>query len=591
VPSAIVHALGIQQPPADALETLTAALAPRELLLLLDNAEHLRAATPIFVKLLAWAPRLTLLVTSRVVLHLSGEHVYPVEPLAGDAATALFHERAREAEPRFKPTATDEQAIRRICERLDGLPLAIELAAGRIRTLTPAELLNRLEPRLPLLAGGPRDLPARQQTLRATLAWSYELLDGREQRDLARLAVFAGGCTLEAAEAVCGTSLDSLAALVNHNILQHTTTAGGSRYAMLETIREYAAERLKEAGEADELGRRHAQYFLAVAESANLNPGKLASGGQRLGIAITEQDNVRAALTWAVTSGSVALGLRLAIAMDMFWTSHDPREGMRWFAALLEHAEAGSVAPGVRAHALRAYGASTDIAGQEEASERLYEQSLAVFEQLGDEHGCAVLLHRLGVQAMRRGELERARELVETTHGIHKRNDDRWGLAQTIGTLGAIARDAGDEDEAYELIARSAALAREVGVPWWQGGMLAELAQLALNASRVDEGETRAREALGLAEQLRDRGGRVFGVGLLARVAAERGQPERAGRLWGAIEDEDAVAPLGGWRRHRQTCEARIRESAGPEFERGRAEGRALRLEDAVALALESANV
>ena len=187
---------------------------------------------------------------------------------------------------------------------------------------------------------------------------------------------------------------------------------------------------------------------------------------------------------------------------------------------------------------------------------------------------------------MRRGELERARELVQTSHEIHEKTTDRWGRAQTVGTLGAIARDTGDENRAYELLAESEELAREVGVLWWEAGMGAELAQLAANAGRIDEAERRARACLEIAERLRDRAGRIFGVGVLAVTAAERGELERAGRLWGAIEDEDAGAPLGGWRRHRKTCETRIGEFAGPEFERGRSKGRELALDDAVTLAL-----
>ena len=591
VPRAIMSALSIEQASADALDTLRAVLAPRELLVVLDNAEHLRAAAPIYTELLAQAPRVTLLVTSRVVLHLSGEHVYPVEPLAAEAANALFRTRAREAEPRFQPTISDERTIEQICTRLDGLPLAIELAAGHIRTLTPSELVKRLEPRLPLLAGGPRDLPARQQTLRATLAWSYDLLAEDDQRALAQMAVFAGGCSLEAAEAVCGTRLETLEALVDHNLLQHTVARDASRYTTLETIHEYTLERLEETPEANSIKRRHAEFFLRVAESANLNPGRLAPGGQHLAIANAEQDNVRAALTWALATGSIELALRLAIAMDMFWTANDPREGIRWFAALLEHPGARAIAPDLRAHALRGYGSSFSLAGDGDSAERLWEQSLLLFQELGDEHGRAVLLHRLGISAMWKGDLERARALVEESQAIHERGDNPWerifGVAQTVGTLGAIARDAGEEQHAAELIERSAAMGREVGVPWWESGMLAELACLSLQAGRVDDSETSARQSLALAEQIRDRAGLVFGVGLLATVAALRWQLERAGALWGAIEDEDAVAPLGGWRRHRQACGVLIRKAAGPEFERGRAEGRALTLDDAVALALE----
>jgi len=595
VPRAIMTALAIEHAPTDALETLRAALARRELLVVLDNAEHLQAAAPIYTELLAQAPRLTLLVTSRVVLHLSGEHVYPVEPLAAEAARALFRERAREAEPRFQATISDERTIEQICTRLDGLPLAIELAAAHIRTLTPTELLERLEPRLPLLAGGPRDLPARQQTLRATLAWSYDLLAEDEQRDLARLAVFAGGCSLEAAEAVCGTRLETLAALVDHNLLQHKATPDGSRYTMLETIHEYALERLEETPEANAIKRRHAEFFLRVAQTANLNPGKLAPGGQHLAIANAEQDNVRAALIWALTDGSIELAFRLAIAMDMFWTANDPREGIRWFAALLEHRGAEAVAPELRAHALRGYGSSFAISGDNDAAERLWEQSLALFEELGDEHGRAVLLHRLGDLAMWKGDLERARALVEESQAIHERNDNRleriFGVAQTVGTLGAIARDAGEQQHAAELIEQSAAMGREVGVPWWESGMLAELACLSLQAGRVDDAESSARQSLALAEEIRDRAGRVFGVGLLATVAAQRRQLERAGSLWGAIEHEDAVAPLGGWRRHRHECVALIRESAGPEFETACAEGRTLTLDDAASLALDRRDI
>jgi hypothetical protein len=185
---------------------------------------------------------------------------------------------------------------------------------------------------------------------------------------------------------------------------------------------------------------------------------------------------------------------------------------------------------------------------------------------------------------MRRGELERARELVHTSHQIHERMNDRWGQAQTTGTLGAISRDEGDERAALDLVRESAALADEVGVPWWESGALAELASLSLNLGLLDEGEARARESLAIADELRDRPGRIFGVGILARVAAERGQVERAARLWSAVADEHAGAPLGGWRRHREACAARIRELAGLELDRDRA---ALTLDDAVALALE----
>jgi predicted ATPase/DNA-binding SARP family transcriptional activator len=583
---AIAQAVGVRHRPSHVLDDLVAALRPQELLLVVDNAEHVRDATPLFVELLARAPRLKLLVTSRVVLHLSGEQVYPVQPLLLPDAVTLFCERASAADSHFRSAAGDEPTIRSLCERLDRLPLALELAASRVRTLSPDELLARLDPRLPLLTGGPRDLPARQQTLRATIAWSHELLAPEERRLLACLSVFAGGFSLAAAEQVAHADLDALQALVETHLLRRDE----ERFAMLETIREYAAEQLDGLQEREIVRRRHAVFVAAIVESANLNAGKLDLRKQaRHELVFAEQDNLRGALAWAVDNGSTRLGLEIATSAERFWVTHDPAEGMRWFAALLEHPQAAAVPRDVRAHALRAYGSASDIAGYAEVAERAYAESLALFEKLDDEHSRAVLLHRLALSAMRRGALERARTLVQESHEIHQGAGDLWGQAQTIGTLGAISREAGDERRAAALIEQSAVLARDVGMPWWESGALAELAALSLRAGRIDDAEKHARQALSLAERQRDRAGRVFGLGLLACVAAERAENERAGLLWCAVEHEDAGAPLGGWRRHRAECEAQIRRAAGPEFEVGYAEGMELTLDNAVALVLSSA--
>jgi tetratricopeptide (TPR) repeat protein len=364
---------------------------------------------------------------------------------------------------------------------------------------------------------------------------------------------------------------------------------------MLETIREYALEQLEATPESADIKQRHAEFFLRVADSANLNPGKLAPGGQHLEIANAEQDNVRAALAWALTSGSIELAFSLVIAMDQFWTSHDPREGMRWYAELFDHSGSEAVPPKLRAHALRGYGSSLALAGDSDAAEQLWKQSLALFEELGDEHGRAVLLHRLGVSALWKGDLESARRLVEESEAIHAQSDDRWkrtfGLAQTTGMLGAIARDGGEPQRAVELIEQSATLSREVAVPWWESGMLAELACLSIQAGRINEAESRAHQSLVIAEQLHDHAGRIFGVGLLAAIAAQRGEPERAEALWGAIEHEDAVAPLGGWRRHRETCKTLIQKHAGGDLANTRANGRTLTLDEAIPLALRIQNI
>jgi predicted ATPase/class 3 adenylate cyclase len=549
-------------------------------LLLLDNFEQVVAAARDIARIVATCPNVRVLATSREALRIAAEREYALPPLPESPAVELFRHRTAAAVPEAE---VEYDVAAEICRRLDRLPLAIELAAARARVFEPDVLLERLEERLPMLASRARDLPERQQTLRATIGWSYELLTPHEQELFRRLAVFRGGATLEAIEAVTGADSELVESLVDKSLLRLRR----GRFVMLETIREFARDELDGAAEKVEARRRHAEFFADVAESANLNAGKLAPGGQRLDVAIAEQDNIRSALSWAIEADAIALGLRIAAAMEQFWVVNDPDEGRRWFAAVLERADDADL--DLRAHALRAYGSAADIAGDGEAAERLYEQSLALFEELGDEQGRAVLLHRLGIRSLRQRDLERARELLGTSHAIHERHGDAWGRTQTIGTFGAIERDSGNDERAYQLIGESARLAGEVGVTWWRAGMLIELAALSLEAGRIEDSESKAREALVLAEQMRDYGGRVFGVGVLACVAAERGDVARAGQLWGAIEDDRVGAPLGGWLRHRAACEAHIEAISGPELEAAVAAGRELSLDSAVELALADA--
>ena len=560
-------------------------IGDRQLLVLLDNFEQVIEAASTMSGLLSATPKAKVLVTSREPLRLDSEQRYPVEPLRDDDAAALFVERARAVAHRFQPTP----AVGEICRRLDGLPLAIELAAARVALLDPGELLARLERRLPLLASGSPDAPARQRTLRATIEWSYELLEPPEQELFRRLAVFRGSFTVGAAEAVCDADLRALESLVVKSLVRRWESG---RLGMLETIGEYALERLDESPEAEGLRRRHAEFFLAVLRDANLNAGVTfdASKPVRHEVAVAEQDNLRGALAWAIRRGSVTLGLELAAAADWFWVTHDASEGMRWYQSLFEP-DAEDVPAELRADALRSYGACAYLVGRPDFTQRLCEESLELFERLGNEPGRAVLLHRLAIGAMNRGDLDYARRLLEESQAIHARGAEpltrMFRLGESIGTLGAVARDSGDPERAYALISESADLARQTGVVWWEGGMLAELAALAVNAGRIEEAEAHARESLAIADRLHDRPGRVLGVGLLAWVAAGRGQAERAGRLWGAIEDETAGAPLGGWRRHRQDCEDRLRDVSGADFDRAREEGRALSLDEAVSIALD----
>ena len=570
--SSIAKAVGVE---ADLLRHV----AGLECLLLLDNFESVIGAASDIAALAAAAPSMQMLVTSREPLRIALEREYRLRPLPESPAVELFRQRADAAAADID--VPYEIAVE-ICDRLDRLPLAIELAAARMTVFEPDILLERLERRLPLLVSRARDIPERQRTLHSTIAWSYELLQPLEQRLLRRLAVFRGGATLEAVERVAEGDVELVESLVDKSLLRRR----GRRFFMLETIREFALEELAASDDAVDTRRRHATYFLEVADSGNLNAGTRRPGGQRLEIAIAEQDNVRAALGWALERGNKALGLGLALAMDMFWVVNDPSEALRWYGALFDLP--ADVDPTLRAEALRSYASAYDLLGDQETALQLYEESLRVFDELGDEHGRAVLLHRLGIHAMRRGELERARALVEQSHALHERRADTWGLAQTVGTVGAIERDAGNVDQAYALLSESAGLAEANGTPWWQAGMLVELAALSLEAGRLEDADSKARKALDLAHRLRDYGGRVFGVGVLACVAAERAELNKAGRLWGAIAEHRVGAPLGGWLRHRAACEAHFTKHASPELELAIAAGRELSLDDAVELALGS---
>ena len=546
-------------------------------LLVIDNFEQVVAAALDLARLLDACPNVRVLATSREPLRISQEQEYSLDPLPEGPAVELFRHRLRGVAPQ---TNIDYALAAEICRRLDHLPLAIELAAARSKVFEPEELLARLERRLPVLVTRVRDATERQRALHATIAWSYELLDEHEARVFRALAVFRGGTTLSAIEAVTGADPDLVESMVEKSLLRRRR----GRLVMLETIREFALDELDRSGEAASARDAHAAYFVELAESANLNAGRLRPGGQHLDVALAEQDNFRGALEWATEAGQLELGLRLLAALEQFWVVNDPEEGVKRHAAVVDLE--GSADPAVRAEAIRSYASSADIAGHSELALELYEKSLAIFDELGDAHGRAVLLHRLGIGAMFGGDLARARALVETSHAIHERDGDTWGIAQTIGTLGAIARDEGDLELASSLVAESGKLAAEVGVPWWQAGMLLELAALSLEAEDVADAEENARAGLELAHRLHDYGGRVFGVGVLAGVACAHGDSERAGTLWGAIEDDQVRAPLGGWLRHRAACEARLAAASSPALELAVVAGRGLSLDEAVALAL-----
>jgi predicted ATPase len=547
----------------------------RRMLFLLDNLEQVVQAAPALGELLSACPKLTLLVTSREPLHLAAEQEYPVPPFVEQEAVGFFFSRARAIQPEFE----DDGSVRSICRRLDYLPLALELAAARAKALSPAQILERLEQSLPLLTGGARDAPERQQTLRATIAWSHELLPPEEQTLFRRLAVFSGGCVLAAAEDIGGADLDTLQSLVDKSLLRFDE----ERYLMLETIREYALERLEESGEADELHRRHADFFLAFAESANMS----AEGdyGRRYDVVPPEQDNLRAAIDRFQAAGEIEPALRFACSLENFWVITDPFEGMRRFEALL--GEPGNVPDVLRARALRCYAGSSFLAGKHEQALRANEESLALFRAAGDEQRVAELYHRIGINALVLGDPERGRELLEESLRTFRRLGSVRGEAEALGGLGYVAFEERDFDGANELFTTSEKLSAEVGFTWWQVSMLDYLSECAIELGRLDEAEAPAREGLRLARQIGDRQSMVYGLALLSGVAALRGDADRAGRLWGAQEAEAERAPVGQWEAEREKYAERVLGAEDPRRDRAREEGRRLSFEAALAEALE----
>jgi predicted ATPase/DNA-binding SARP family transcriptional activator len=529
----VAHALALaEDPEQEPLEALAAALAPQELLLVVDNAEHVREAAPSFARLAAAAPRLTLLVTSRAVLHVSGEHVFPVSPLAEEDAVLLFVQRAQRLEPRFLLTAETDSDVRRICRRVDCLPLAIELAAARSRTLTPRALLERLDRSLGVLTGGPRDLPARQQTLRETIAWSVDLLTERETEVFARLALFPAGATLEAAEAVCGADLDVLGELVDHHLILRSDLGGAPRYGMLETVREYALGLLGD--QRLDAARALAAYFARFAD--DLREGSSEKELLRLVDELdSEIENVRAALVAGAASGDSELQVRLAGGLSRYWQYRGPvAEGLEWIEGAL--AASDGAATVARAHALRTGAGLAWMRGDVARATELAEAAIPVAMQAGAEADEAAAHTVLGIVANAEGDRERARY-------HHRRSleiSEELGIEPVVQklNLGVVALDSGEYDEAIPLFEDVLASHRRHRRPAGIGYALLNLglAHYELGQHEASRREfEEARECLaqaGLREQ------RAQALQGLAAAQASDGRFEEAAQLLGDARRE-----------------------------------------------------
>jgi predicted ATPase/DNA-binding CsgD family transcriptional regulator len=557
VPSAIAGVLEVGETARTSLvESLVDHLHGRSVLLVLDNFEQVLAAAPMVAELLAACPALKLLVTSRAALRLSGEHEFPVPPLALPdpkhlpdlerlsqyEAVTLFIQRARAARPDFQVTSASAPAVAELCARLDGLPLAIELAAARVKLMSPQALLARLGSRLRLLTGGGRDLPARQQTLRGTIDWSYNLLEPDECVLFARLAVFAGGCGLEAAEAVCNVDqdlsldvLDGLALLVDHNLLRQTEGPEGEpRFGMLETIREYAAERLDMSGDAETVRRQHARYYLALAEQAE---PELIGPQQRVWFERLEReyDNLRAALGWALDRDQAELGLRLAAALWRFWQVRGHLgEGQAW----LERALAcWPAAPDTaRARARNAAGNLAIRRADYERAQAHYEQAVSLRRRLANRRDLAVSLHNLGVVMLDRGDLDRAEALLAESLALNRELGDEHFIALSLNSGGILARNRGDHGRASTYLEESLARFRALGDSANVAMVLNNLARVARDLEDWQRVVALCTESLALFQELGDRHGLSWVLSNLAVGVQRRGAWEQAARLHGAAE-------------------------------------------------------
>ena len=530
----IASAIGVAEVPSQTpLDTLAAAVSNRELLVVLDNVEHLRSATPSFVELLARAPRLVLLVTSRAVLHLTGEHVFPVSPLDDDAAVELFEQRARALQSDFEVTAENEGVVREICRRVDGLPLAIELAAAWIRSLTPRALLERLEQRLTVLTGGPHDLPARQQTLREAIDWSVGLLTDDERTALARLSVLRAGATVEAAEAVCETRLDVLSTLIDHHLVRRTLTQGGSRLWLLETIHEYAAELLAaDPADADRTRARLAEWCLALATEAEPH---LSQDQQTewLDLLETEHDNLRAALDHLDSSGDAEQQLALAVSLSRFWYV---RGHLAEGRARLERAlqATSDQAPAQRRRAFTAAASFGLLQGDHAAAIRFADAALAAAREDEDGRFVANALSNLGAILLAAGDRERAASTLEEAVERARAAGDERIAALAINNLGDFALTVGDYERAEPLFRESLRLLRARGDTANVARSLFNNGAVDLMLNRVAAAADRFHESLTLCRTSGDREDSAWSLLGLAATNVATGDGERGATLLGA---------------------------------------------------------
>jgi predicted ATPase/class 3 adenylate cyclase len=564
---AIAEALGVQG-------DVAAHVGGRAQMLLLDNLEQVVTAAPQLAGLLAACPRLRMLATSREALRIAGERELPLSTLEEAPAVELFRQRAEAVRPDFD---ADHELIADICRRIDSLPLAIELAAARTKVLSPSELRDRLEQRLPLLTSRARDLPERQRTLRTTIAWSHDLLSEDERRLFRRLSVFGGGWTLVAAEEICEADLDTLESLVDKSLVRRE----GDRFAMLETIREYAAGELGESGEGDELRWRHAEHYVALAEEAETEHLGAGQAGWRERFR-AEWDNFRAVFAWSLETGEPELGLRLGGALSFVWFDQNLlAEGDRWFAALLQ--VDAPIDETVRARALFAWSLIAGVQNDWERAKELGEEALEIFRRAGHRRGIAWSLTNLAALPIEVGDPEAARPLIEEAEELHREAGVEAGLRRTLHIRGQLAAATGDVERGRALLRESADLSLRVGDRFSVASSLHALGDVEIEEGELDAAEEAYAGALRVAWETGAQRIVCYSLAGLGAVAAEREDPESAALLWGFVEryEERLTFTL----RRRALYAERLQPAAEAHRERWEA-GRVLDMGAAVGYAL-----
>ena len=607
-----------EQPGRSQIDAVADHLRSRQLLLILDDCEHVLAAVADAADaILRAAPGVRIVATSQEPLGIVGEALYPVpsltapapgRPAGGDVvaqfdACRLFVERCMAAQPAFRVTDENVATIVRICRRLDGIPLALELAAARVRVLPVEQIATRLDDRFQLLTGGNRNALPRHQTLRAAMEWSYDLLTEPERAVLRRLAVFAGGASLEAAEAVCaddpveaGAVLDLLTRLVDRSLVVAEPSAVESRFTLLETVREYALERLIAEGEPDAARRRHRDWFLGLVEQARPAFFQGPEPGEWLVRLDREHDNLRAALGWSEgTDGEAATGLRLATDLWRFWEIRGYlQEGRDWLERFLR-SSAGQVSIR-RADALTGAGILALMQGDHAASLRFHEESLELQRRLGDPVSISYALNNLANAAVQQGQYQRARELYEETLEITERRADRHGTAFALNHLADALALEGDYDAARTTFDRGVAVFREHDDRWGEAIALGNFAQVACRQGDYATARALNEQAVELSQALGDARGVARAIGNLADVAVAEGDLAAARSLylecvrirhalgdlpglataieklaWAMVEEEPALAArlVGAAEGVRASTLASVAPAARAEHQRG----------------------